>query len=295
MRRGTNGAGVHRLEDGRMYGVNLGADFTAEHEWGIKALQRDFALNASAWPGVPRRTIHTVPGGHSSDAEREQGVVLQTIKHDHRKDRYDPITGESYVVAYMPYGALSMSELHFRPPYKGERDEDIAEIVGAWSESDFAVHFRPEHRQDAQDLYDAFGRRDVAFLFGNVGNNPFANAGLCLTIVSRIPSAIVENLAEQDADNDALKVAADATGIKAEIDALSKAWRKAHPNGDYYGEPCGYYALSPRWDDREKGTIRFWLNPTDQKNNNAGWYTVEQLRQWMQGEGPVPMKKKAKA
>lgn len=33
--------------------------------------------------------------------------------------------------------------------------------------------------------------------------------------------------------------------------------------------------------------FRFWLNPMDQQNNRAGWYTYEQLEQWAEGRGPV--------
>jgi hypothetical protein len=266
MRRGINGAGVERLEDGRIYGVNLGADYTAEHEMGIKDLSRYFALDATAAPGLPRRKANAVP----------TGVTLLPVAHERQKYKVDPIKGESYVVAYTRYGGVRMEELNFTSYTE-------AEIVGAWSEGDFAVHFKPEHKQDAQDLYDAIQAEDIAFLFGNVGNNPFARAGLCLVIASRLPAAIVESLEAIATDRDALEAAARATGIQDDIDYVNAAAR----GNRSFPLPKGYYALSPRWANDEKTEVKFWLNPADQQNNKSGWYTPEELLLWVKDEGPV--------
>ncbi|MEI6179951.1 MAG: hypothetical protein WCP31_04305 [Chloroflexales bacterium] len=35
------------------------------------------------------------------------------------------------------------------------------------------------------------------------------------------------------------------------------------------------------------GQIRFWLNPTDQVQYQAGWYTVDELLLWSRNRGPV--------
>jgi len=35
------------------------------------------------------------------------------------------------------------------------------------------------------------------------------------------------------------------------------------------------------------GQIRFWLNPTDQVQYQAGWYTIDELFQWSRNQGPV--------
>jgi hypothetical protein len=37
----------------------------------------------------------------------------------------------------------------------------------------------------------------------------------------------------------------------------------------------------------------YFLNPMRQQENNFGWFTVEELEQWMEGKGPIPGKKKA--
>lgn len=49
----------------------------------------------------------------------------------------------------------------------------------------------------------------------------------------------------------------------------------------------GYFALSPS--RSADGTMTFWLNPYDQDKVNYGWFTLEQLRQWADDKGPIPM------
>lgn len=37
----------------------------------------------------------------------------------------------------------------------------------------------------------------------------------------------------------------------------------------------------------DDGIWRFWLNPWDQHIYEAGWYTLEELKQWGKDKGPV--------
>lgn len=258
MRRGNNG-GVRRLEDGRLLAVDLGADFTAEHEWGIKDIERHFVLRPDAAPGVPRRTMTVVPSGLYRD-DTHLGIGFRPSSSG-------------------GFGPHDLDELHIYDAYqKG------FESQGAWSDGDFGVVF-PQTDQgmvDRDDLWAAFQGCDVAFLFSNVGeHNPFARAGLNLAIVSRISTEVIDDLAAKDEDNDRLRAAAEATGIRARIDAASKRGTSA------YDASKGYYALRPRWMDDEKTEVVFYLNPSEQSKNNYGWFTVADLDAWLRGEGPV--------
>jgi hypothetical protein len=58
-------------------------------------------------------------------------------------------------------------------------------------------------------------------------------------------------------------------------------------------------ALRPSWvsDKKEANTIydvHYWLNPSDQNNDNYGWYTVEDLMLWAVNNGPIPKKNNQK-
>lgn len=270
MRRG-NGGGIRRTESGEIESANLGADYTAEHEWGIKDLARDFGLDPSAAPGVPRRIIRNVPQHGGLFIDETLNALAYVGRYNDSPD--NRLSGHSAT----ELGRISEGE----------------SLAGAWSDGDFAVRFpdTEQGRKDVLDLWEAFDRKDIAFLFANVGDNPFARAGLNLVIVSRLPQEIVDDLAEKDADNDRLLEAATATGIKPRIDAAVKA------QGGSYRGLIGYYALSPRWATSIRSTadgaletkypVIFWLNPTNQQDNKAGYFTVEQLDEWLAGNGPI--------
>ena len=62
MRRAFHGVVLE--EDGNFFGFNLGADYTAEHEWGIKRLEHDFEIcHSPSLFGLKKRQIARVPDG----------------------------------------------------------------------------------------------------------------------------------------------------------------------------------------------------------------------------------------
>jgi hypothetical protein len=51
-----------------------------------------------------------------------------------------------------------------------------------------------------------------------------------------------------------------------------------------------WFALSPRWATEKHNTehsVVFWLNPMEQRTNNSGLYTVEELLLWAENKGPI--------
>jgi hypothetical protein len=120
-----------------------------------------------------------------------------------------------------------------------------------------------------------------------------------------LPKETLDQLVAMDKDAEALKKAAKKTGIVQKIDKINKTAQDAEKkkSGRPYSfgnDPNGYFALSPRWafdneKDKTKHPVMFWLNPQNQKDNNFGWYTVEELDQWINGEGPVPKEARVEA
>lgn len=75
-----------------------------------------------------------------------------------------------------------------------------------------------------------------------------------------------------------LVTAARATGIEARLRQAGKVW----------------FALEPAWRENIRYQpptayeVVFWLNSEDNLHTNRpGWYTVEELDQWIAGTGPV--------
>lgn len=157
---------------------------------------------------------------------------------------------------------VSDVEPHIRDFYK------VGELLTAWNESGFCV--LSENKKTIaklKELFEAFQKHDVAIWLG--GGHVFKNAGLAIAIASRLPHHVTTAWTKQDEEQIQLLADFKATGIE---DLLKKAGRR-------------YFALSPRrWED---GSLHFWLNPMEQDKYNARWCTLEDLKLWAVGKGPV--------
>jgi hypothetical protein len=157
------------------------------------------------------------------------------------------------------------------------------ELCTAWSRGDFAVRVsNADGKQALEMLYAAATQENPDFALMLGGGGPFQNAGLIMIMPSRLPEETVDDMASQDLGHLDLLDVVEATGIQKKLADADKR----------------YYALSPRWanDDEEKKTkykCVFWLNPDDQQNNEFGWFTVEELEQWIEGKGPVLKQKES--
>jgi len=271
MKRGNHGKAVHRLDDGTLLGVNLGADFTAEHEWGIAGLLQTYGIDDNQ-EGIDRRIIRHVPKEHLLVGS----VTLETRDFSERKPKSEKAKW---------WGLVS-----FRYPRELERADKFTkelvgrleltphrlhtELTGAWDERSFG--FLTKDEGVVRELHDAIQQLDMCIgLFNGEPRNPFSRAGLGLLIASRVPQTVRDHWLESDRDRRALLEASAATGIEGR---LKEAGRR-------------FFALSPRWADKSdkdtKHPVMYWLNPMEQRENNAGWFSVEELEQWAEGKGPI--------
>lgn len=242
--------------EGKLYGINLGSDFTAEHEWGIDDLKHEFGIPMDdKIMGIKRRTITAVPKKLVYHTQPKGPDFLALSRHN--TPSLDDLSKNKELQDYR---------------WKGDGKPPTA-FTAAWSSRDFGIAAHsPEAKRLLADLYSAINEKDVAVMLA--GGHVFHNAGLTFVVVSRLDEEYLEGLKESDLDAKRLKDAAEATGIAAELKKAGK----------------GYYALSPSWDRQNPGQLVFWLNPMEQDQNNYGWFTVAQLREWSEGKGPIPKK-----
>jgi len=256
MRRGRDSE-FYIDEHGNMIGINLGADFCSEHEWGIKDMANIFNLNDSTDVfGVEKRRINTIP----------QSLYFKEFKIKKEKCFVLMLTNYYYQQPdWSKYKNWLPSDLQ---PYSNE------DLVCAWDEESFGILVTKKYEKEIKELYQAFLNKDIAL--GISLGHAFKNGGLSITIISKLPKEIIDNIYEKDKDYFKLQVTAKATGIYELLDKAGK------------GNFKGYFALSPRWKDENKEEVVFWLNPYDQRNNNSGWYTVNDLKDWIEGKGKIP-------
>jgi hypothetical protein len=222
----------------KVVAVNLGSDLCAEHEWGIKLLRRYFDCKDDEC-GVASRLTHTVPAALTwFNGEGFQGIFLPTWR-----DQKPPT------------------------PMKG------TVTWGAWDEGSFGIFSGdPKIIKQLLVIYEAIKSNDAVIWLG--GGGVFDNAGLCIGVASNLPTEVKQAWKKADEDRNALRKAAEETGIADRIKAAG----------------LKYFALSPRL--ATDGTVQFWLNPMQQDIYNSMLCTVADLDAWIQGKGPVVKTKK---
>ena len=268
MRKGTDGQ-FWIGDDKEIIAVNLGADYCAEHEWGIKGINSRFGISSeksflgikSTKIGIDSRTITKCDSIiEKVELEVPQWSMDKSVKRT-KKKLFGIAMKDSWRVN-SDYSWLTKSS-HWDPT----RDS----VLGFWAESRFL--FLVEDELICDEFVTAFQNKDISIWTGGAG--AFKNGGLVIAIVSRIPEDFKKSMTDTDQDRLDLEKAVVNTGIHK---ILEKAGKK-------------FNALSPRWKDESKKEITFWLNPQDPQDN-YGWYALEDLKQWTKGEGPIPKKEK---
>lgn len=240
------------IHEGVLLGVNLGSDFTAEHECGIAPIRKMFGIpiGDKDW-GLKRRQITVLPKGnafgwaHGATAKSEGFYLWETWRSENGSPNF-----------------LKNSELSTW----GETT-----LAGAWDEKSFGVFSSEKiEKTHLREIHTAFCALDGVIFLGG-GHGWIGNSGLVLAIASRIPEEFTK--AWYAADKEAYGIEKDVvkSGIR---ELLAKAGKR-------------YFALSRAHYDKD-GNLSFWLNPMEQDRNNFGYFTLDQLKEWAEGKGPIP-------
>lgn len=259
-------------------GVALGADYCAEHEWGFQ-WKSDFGINDNITRdniGIPARTMTRCDMVVRSEYvsldrknKKKKNLVLLVQPQNYSKYNTDFQDYVSYI-----FGSLEI-KVAPKGEYRGVPYEDLplAPIRTAWDwDAGFAILAQTEEGEMAiRVIEDAIKAKTLAIGYG-INLNPFSPTTLNLIDTRLLPSSAVVETEARDLDKILLKETAEKTGIAERLAAAGKR----------------YYALSPAWFPENDAKVKFWLNPVDQKSNNYGWYTVEELDQWIDGRGPIP-------
>jgi len=250
-------------------GVNLSADYCAEHEWGTKGLKQDFGLNDDiSVYGISKRIATRAPENIAwVEFSSKYSYSSWDVREGRAKKAGDVKLKNAGFALDMWFGDDPSVRI------VGNRELYGVGLRAAWSEDDLAVVSSDVEQQKLlKVLFDEIKKSNVVVTWG-ASLPVFENPGIILAIADRIPESVRNMWLTSDAEYHQLRKDFDATGIEK---LLAKAGKR-------------YYALRPT---REKdGGLKFWLNPQEQQKYNYGWYTLEQLQAWAKDEGPIPMKK----
>lgn len=261
MRSGNNNVGM--LGEGDIfYGISLGYDYCAEHEWGIERMRNKFGIDTHKM-GVDGRTITK---GEVIFKEDEDLCVLTSYKPYGLKDDY---TAKD-ILAY-------------------DITSFINDIRTAWNESDFCIATKKKDLfKYIKELYDAFQNKNITITFLSPVIPAFENASLSILIRDRLPKEVTDQMWLAD------KKSADLIEYEKKIGVT----KLKEDTRDGYKSEKYFMACSPRWIDYEdpenrkkekkqwgtKYDILFWVNYSDD-DDNYGWYTAEDIIEWLSTPG----------
>lgn len=239
-------------EKGTVVGISMDADFTAEHEWGIEGIERVCGMKPRKY-GVDRRRVRNLQAVYWSDVDGVL-VVHPDVTNHWRKEPYHHNTHLRRVPLHSDTG-----------------------LGSSWGEDGLIIKaLTLEAKTHLEELYRALMKKDALIIYG--GKFGFKVGGLFIGIISRMSDKEKQMLRDGDID----------------IKNLEKAKKKTRIEKSFKAAGRGFNALSPRWaeeGDQTKYPVVFWLNGAYEQDLQAqpfGWYTVEELRQWLQkGTGPV--------
>lgn len=278
------------VENDKFIGVALGYDYCAEHEWGIKDLKRLCAIPDASKKnmGVKNRTITKVP-------------PLIFKEETHKKQKFallftgQPWRTEEENQNSMPHAFKNWKEDLIwnekwnkeHPDTRGDKDN----IITAWDGGSFGVAVMGEKEIGwLKELKVEIEKKNLTIAVANLrAKNPFAGSSLCLMITDRIPQETLDAMYRGDKEYFDREDYEEKIGMKKIIEK--------HGNKGGYHNLHYFLACSPKWIDynNEEGTLEeqkkkwntkydilYWINYSDD-DNNFGWYTVEEIREWLTG------------
>lgn len=261
MRRAYNNKSI-LVENGEFYGVSLGYDYCAEHEWGIDGIRSKFGMDSKLM-GVEARKVTK---GKVFYGEDESLSVLTS------EEPYKGIGSIAGTEGLLPYDLKHMS----------------SEFETAWCDSGFCVATtNQENFKYVRELKEAFDNNNI--VIASVGKMlAFENLSLCLLIYDKLPQETKDAMFQTDKKNQDLKDYEKMIGVTE----LKEKARNGYKNEKYF------MACSAKWinyedtEAREKRKkemnteydIMFWVNYSDD-DDNYGWYTAEEIIKWLSTPG----------
>jgi len=287
MRKASQNYGLLIVDD-VFIGIALGYDYCAEHEWGIKDLKRICGIPEGNKDnmGIRCRTITKAPNiiFKEETYKKKRFAVLYTglnFRSQEDNEKYIPHDFKNYKESL-----IWNEKWNKEHPDRECRDN----IITAWDGGSFGIAVMGDNEVEyLKELKTAIETLNLTIAITSLrAVNPFAGSSLCLLITNRIPQELIDDMYNADKEYYDREDYEEKIGMKEIIKNHSK---QGITKGLHY-----FLACSPKWisykdtEYREeykkkhntKYDIIYWINYSDD-DDNCGWYTVEQIREWLTG------------
>ena len=243
MKQGRNESFVFDEETKDLVGVCLGADYAAEHEWGIEKLLQNFDCDKKKL-GLYARKIR-------SSKHLSSGSF--TLK----KEEWYFITSCKYLEA----------SKYFEGKFSTDEATTNSKIATFWDTQDFAVY--STHKESIDKLVSWFNDNDIVIT--TAGKQIFTNNGLYLLKSTAIPKSMYEDSVNSDKKyTDCKDKLEKSKGFKL-LKQKDEEWRDKYPF--VMNSPWSYICLSPHGNS-------YWLNHHSQSYLYWGSVSVKDVEDW---------------
>lgn len=223
MRASRDGSFIFQTKHDKLIGINLGADYVAEHEWGIEDINRMLGIDKESGVGLDRRKV-----------TKDTPFLFWFEK---------TIAKKKYVGFAMYRFYEGVEEWSPRDGFYSTKD-----FHAGWSKDGFYCLTEADYKKSAdylKEIHDALKNKNACVWLG--GGGVFQNSGLCIGIVDKMPQEIFKGWADSDNDQIALKAEFDATGIEKILRDAGKDWFYLGPKRNSEGKMIIW--LNPREQD----------------------------------------------
>lgn len=267
-------------------GISLGYDYTAEHEWGIDGLRDLLRIKKFNFEDHRKRIKEKELGSRSRVIRSTKNVYIGNFLNESGTTYYYLYIGTVYSESSPEEKIIGSIKNQFG--HRLDRMIDEQKVATAWSAN--GLCFITNEKGLPEYFLDEMKKQNV-FLGVFSTSNPFANGSLVLFVASEIPESLRNDMLEADIRKIKVMQADEKTGIKKRFAKKQAEWRKQYPHS--FNTPWSYIALSPREAEGKYETdydLVYWVNPHNQGLANFGWYTVEELENWLdeKSNGIVP-------
>lgn len=308
MRAGNSDSDVLRNESGKFVGIVFGADYCAEHEWGIGRIHNRLGIkDDESVFGIERRrvTVSQDIMHFHSDKYNMLAMFDDFTAQRHQKDIREKGLPNLVIRGSYPFNYLTIRKI-YKDPETGKRikmrNDPDWEFSSAWCDGEFAILASTEKLgEEIHDLYKQLGEGNVACWLGGAGENPFARNSLCLGIIDRVDQANLDMMKSYDEEHYRLKQEDKKTGLRDKIKAQGEPYEKSL---SFDANPKGSTGLQAKWakDIHRDGyplseastyKVVYCIHPVAKDGSEGGWYTVEEIEHWLDSDGPLTQPKAA--
>lgn len=238
-------------------GINLGFDFCAEHEQGIEDIYRILGIPPQTKPmGLEAVRVNNVDSDKVVLVEDEQ-IILLVHKDNYYKEK----------LLRNREGFLRSLISTYYMENRENRDFDAA-----WDHNGFCIISKNEDVvKMVKSIHENMFKKNLYCIL-----SPSSWIGTGLTLL--IADAVSEDIKKEE--------------LKADIAffRLQKKFNKTKIVERIKKAGLRYYALYPSSrivDENSKFKFKVFLNPAEQHKYKFGWFTIEELKEWTLGRGPV--------